>query len=136
LYQDCSLTSVRSQNDLKVPRKLIHVTNISIRGARQAEGLGAAVRHSQHARAHTESCLNHFLMSFFRVQPTQFFFFKTWVHPTEPNFFPKFEFSWLKPNFFLPPNFGYFFCTSCFEFSRLNSTFFPKSSFPGSSFYG
>ena len=30
LYQDCSLTSVRSQNDLKVPRKLIDVTNISI----------------------------------------------------------------------------------------------------------
>jgi len=30
LYQDCALTSVRSQNDLKVPRKLIDVTNISI----------------------------------------------------------------------------------------------------------
>jgi len=30
---------VRSQNDFKVPRKLIDVTNISIRGARQAEGL-------------------------------------------------------------------------------------------------
>jgi len=31
LYQDCSLTSVRSQNDLKVPRKLINIMNISIR---------------------------------------------------------------------------------------------------------
>jgi len=30
LYQYCSLTSVRSQNDLNVPRKLIDVTNISI----------------------------------------------------------------------------------------------------------
>jgi len=30
LYQDCALTSVRSQNDLKFPRKLINVTNISI----------------------------------------------------------------------------------------------------------
>jgi len=30
LYQDCSLPSVRSQNDSKVPRKLVDVTNISI----------------------------------------------------------------------------------------------------------
>ena len=30
LYQDCALTSVTSQNDWKVPRKLIHVTNILI----------------------------------------------------------------------------------------------------------
>jgi len=30
LYQDCALTSVRSPNDLKVPHKLINVTNISI----------------------------------------------------------------------------------------------------------
>jgi len=30
LYQDCTLTSVRSQNDFKVPRKLIDITNISI----------------------------------------------------------------------------------------------------------
>jgi len=30
LYQDCSLTSVRSQNYSKVPRKLIDVTYISI----------------------------------------------------------------------------------------------------------
>ena len=27
LYKDCALTSMRSQNDWKVPRKLIHVTN-------------------------------------------------------------------------------------------------------------
>ena len=30
LYQDSALFSVRSQNDLKVPRKLFNVTNISI----------------------------------------------------------------------------------------------------------
>ena len=33
LYQDCALTSVGSQIDLKVPRKLINVTNISIIGS-------------------------------------------------------------------------------------------------------
>ena len=30
LYQDCALTSVSSHNDWKFPRKLIHVTNISM----------------------------------------------------------------------------------------------------------
>jgi len=48
-YQDRALTSVRSQNDSKVQRKLIHVTNISIRGARQAEAEGLQPLRLPHA---------------------------------------------------------------------------------------
>jgi len=79
LYQDCALTSVRSQNDWKVPRKLIHVTNISI----------------DDVPVHT---------SFFKtswVWPARHMVFpKIWFQPVELQFVSKFGFSRLNWHFF------------------------------------
>ena len=69
---------------------------------------------------------------FLWVQPVETQFFQEfWVQPAELTFFTKVEFSRLYSNFFRPPNFDFLLYIFCFEFSRLNSSFFSSSSSVG-----